>query len=174
MDAMQRPPAGTLILRALRLKCPRCGQASMFAGLFRMHERCTHCGLKYEREPGYFLGSIYINYGVAALLLTVGWITLRFGYGIESRWLVFGFAAVLVVFQLFFFRFARALWLALDCQFDASLFADSPGNLPSGLSLKKVSGTLPQVDNAIPDHNPKVADTFFSQSPPGEVDDERR
>ena len=124
MGFMQRPPASTLIVRALRLKCPRCGQAPMFSGLFRMIERCAHCGLKFEREPGYFLGSIYINYGLTALILTVGWITLRFGYGIESRWLVFGLAAFLIVFQMFFFRYARALWLALDCQFDASLFAD--------------------------------------------------
>src|SRR5258708_36292132 len=127
MARMLRPSAGTLIIRALRLKCPRCGQSPMFVGLFRMHERCANCELKYEREPGYFLGSIYINYGITALLLTVAWITLRFGYGIESRWLVFGLAAFLVVFQIFFFRYARALWLALDCQFDASLFADSPG-----------------------------------------------
>jgi uncharacterized protein (DUF983 family) len=126
MDLMHRPSAGTLIIRALRLKCPRCGQAPMFTGLFRMIDRCSNCGLKFEREPGYFLGSIYINYGITALLLTVVWITLRFGYGIESRWLVFGLAAFLVVFQIFFFRYARALWLALDCQFDASLFADPP------------------------------------------------
>lgn len=98
----------------------------MFGGLFRTLERCSSCRLKYEREPGYFLGSIYINYGITALLLTVTWITLRFGYGIESRWLVFGLAAFLVVFQMFFFRYARALWLALDCQFDASLYEDSP------------------------------------------------
>jgi hypothetical protein len=126
MGAMQRPPASTLIVRALKLKCPRCGQAPMFSGLFRTHERCAHCHLKYEREPGYFLGSIYINYGVTALLLTVAWITLRFGYGFDSRRLVIGLAAFLLVFQMFFFRYGRALWLALDCQFDASLFADQP------------------------------------------------
>src|SRR5205807_8791461 len=121
---VHRPSGATITLRALRLKCPRCGGAPMFSGLLRTNERCAHCHLKFEREPGYFLGSIYINYGITAMLLTVGWIVLRFGYGIDSRWLVFGLAAFLVVFQVFFFRYARALWLALDCQFDASLFAD--------------------------------------------------
>ena len=127
---MHRPSASTLIFRALRLKCPRCGQTPMFTGLFRMQERCSHCELKYEREPGYFLGSIYINYGVTSVLLTLSWITLRFGYGIESRWLLVGFMVFLVVFQIFFFRYARALWLALDCQFDSSLFADPPQEIP--------------------------------------------
>ena len=130
MHPMHRPPASTVIFRALRLKCVRCGQTAMFTGLFRMHERCTHCGLKFEREPGYFLGSIYINYGMTAVLLTGGWITLRFGYGMESRRLLVGCVAFLVVFQIFFFRYARALWLALDCQFDATLFDESPDEVP--------------------------------------------
>src|SRR5258708_34255132 len=50
--AMYRPPASTLIFRALRLRCPRCGETKMFKGLFRMHESCPHCGLKYERQSG--------------------------------------------------------------------------------------------------------------------------
>src|SRR5260370_18025777 len=95
----------------------------MFSGLFRTMERCSSCGLKFEREPGYFLGSIYINYGITALLLTVGWITLRFGYGIESRCLALGLAAFLVGFQIFFFRYAPALRLPLDCPFAPSPFA---------------------------------------------------
>ena len=27
-----------------------------------MHERCPVCGLKFEREPGYFLGAMYFSY----------------------------------------------------------------------------------------------------------------
>jgi uncharacterized protein (DUF983 family) len=127
---LNRPPASTLIYRALRLRCPRCGDSRMFSGLFRMHETCAHCGLTYEREPGYFLGSIYINYGITAFLTTVGWITLRFGCRIESRGLIVAFAAFCVLFPMFFFRYARALWLALDCQFDQSLFADPPAEEP--------------------------------------------
>jgi hypothetical protein len=107
------------------LKCPRCGIGPMFGGLFHMHERCAHCRLKFEREPGYFLGSIYINYGVSALLTIAGWITLRYMIGVESRavvgWILGTFC---VVFGALFFRYARALWLAMDCQFDRSIFTD--------------------------------------------------
>ncbi|HTI51180.1 MAG TPA: DUF983 domain-containing protein [Planctomycetaceae bacterium] len=127
---MHRPSASTITLRALRLRCPRCGESKMFAGLFRMHERCSHCGLKYEREPGYFLGSIYINYGLTAFLISVGYVTLRFVYGIESRWLIVAFGLFCVLFPCLFFRYARALWLAMDCRFDSSLFADLPPEEP--------------------------------------------
>ncbi len=102
----------------------------MFSGLFRMRESCTNCHLKFEREPGYFLGSIYVNYGITAFLTTIGWIVLRFGYRIESRGLIFAFGAFCILFPMFFFRYARALWLALDCRFDQSLFADRPPEEP--------------------------------------------
>ncbi|MBS0260483.1 MAG: DUF983 domain-containing protein [Planctomycetes bacterium] len=91
-----------------------------------MHERCAHCQLKFEREPGYFLGSIYINYGLAALIITVAWITLRFGYKVDAKLLLPAFMVFLVVFQTLFFRYARALWLAMDCRIDPSLYADVP------------------------------------------------
>ena len=41
-----------------------------------MHAECGHCRLRFEREPGYFLGSIYINYGFTALLVTVFYVAL--------------------------------------------------------------------------------------------------
>lgn len=102
----------------------------MFTGLFRMHPTCPECGLRFEREPGYFLGSIYINYGLTALLTTAGWISLRFVYGVESRWAISGFAAFCVLFPIFFFRYARALWLAMDCRFESNDFFEYPASPP--------------------------------------------
>lgn len=94
----------------------------MFTGLFRMRETCPHCGLKFEREPGYFLGSIYINYGLTALITTIGWVSLRYAFGYQAAWAPFGFALFCVVFPTFFFRYARALWLAMDCRFESAPF----------------------------------------------------
>ena len=59
------------MLRGLRLLCPRCGRGRIFRGWFAMNERCAACGRKFDRAPGYMLGSIYINYGVTALLVVM-------------------------------------------------------------------------------------------------------
>ena len=34
-----------------------------------MHPQCPVCGLRYHREPGYFLGAMYISYGLAVPLM---------------------------------------------------------------------------------------------------------
>jgi hypothetical protein len=79
-----------------------------------MNPVCTACHLKYEREPGYFLGSIYVNYGVTALLVTVAYMALVFSQLVEPQaalWIVTAFA---LVFPIWFFRYARSLWLGFD------------------------------------------------------------
>jgi uncharacterized protein (DUF983 family) len=119
-----RPPLETLIGRALRLTCPRCGEGRLFTGWFTMLERCPQCGLKYERGPGYYLGSAYINYGMIALLTTFAFIGLRYGAGVSTSTLKYPLLAIALIVPLFTFRHARALWLALDCHFDHSVLAD--------------------------------------------------
>ena len=41
----------TALSRGLRRRCPHCGQGALFAG-WRHLERCSHCGLVFERNPG--------------------------------------------------------------------------------------------------------------------------
>jgi len=117
-----KPPVETLIARALRLRCTRCGQGKLFTGWFTMPERCSHCNFKYERDPGYFLGSAYINYGVTAVILLIAYPILHYGFALTNQQLAPWLAGLCVVFPLWAFRYARALWLALDCQFDASAY----------------------------------------------------
>ena len=33
-------------------RCPRCGVGGLFAGWNRLHERCSSCGLPFERSSG--------------------------------------------------------------------------------------------------------------------------
>src|SRR5579863_10707070 len=65
--------------------CPRCRTGKIFRKslwLFpAMFDRCPACGLKYEREQGYFLGAMYIGYGLGltaiAILSALVWMILR-------------------------------------------------------------------------------------------------
>jgi Protein of unknown function (DUF983) len=117
-----RTSPGELLARSLRLRCPRCGQGKLFTGLFMMPVECPQCKLRYERAPGYFLGSTYINYGVTAVAITVVYLSLHAGAGISNRALAGPLAGFCVLFPLYFFRYARALWLALDAFLDPAAF----------------------------------------------------
>jgi uncharacterized protein (DUF983 family) len=104
--------------RAARLRCPACGRAPIFRGWFSMHEACAACGRRFHRDPGYLLGSIYFNYGVTASIVLAAYFAMFFGDVLDdfARLLVLGTFAI--VFPMWFFRYARALWMAFDERWD--------------------------------------------------------
>jgi uncharacterized protein (DUF983 family) len=107
-----------LLGRALRLACPLCGQGSLFAGLFRMHTTCPHCGVKFEREPGLFLGSIYINYGVTAVITVVTYLVMFFNKWLYEWQRMAIVLSIAVLLPLLLHRHARSLWAGFDQWYD--------------------------------------------------------
>jgi len=105
---------GRIVGRGVRLRCPRCGEGSLFTGFFSMYTSCPHCALVFEREPGYFVGAIYVNYSATSLIAIAGFLALDYfvALALLPQLLLWGGFAVL--FPLFFFRYSRSLWLSLD------------------------------------------------------------
>ena len=103
-----------LVARAIRLRCPACGLGKIFRGWFTMHDACPHCGRPFERGPGFFLGSIYVNYGVTAVLVIVIFFACFFSDVLTDRQLLVAMSVFALVFPIWFFRYARALWIAFD------------------------------------------------------------
>ena len=85
-----------------------------------MHERCEACGLKYQRDPGYFLGAIYFNYGLTALLIAIAYPLLVFVAEFPTQRVLLVCLAFCLLFPLWFFRYSRSLWIGMDQYFDPS------------------------------------------------------
>lgn len=106
------------LYRGFSLRCPACGQGKLFRNPFQMNPECSGCRFRFERPAGYFLGSTYINYGVTAATTTATYVVLLFGFRVPKERLLPIALTFCVIFPLVFFRFARSLWLSLDCYFD--------------------------------------------------------
>ena len=104
----------TALRRGLALRCPRCGFGRLFRGWFRMHEACPACGASFMPEPGFYLGSIYVNYGVTVLVTGGLYALLVAGCGVSAERALAACLAVAVILPVVFFRHARSLLLALD------------------------------------------------------------
>jgi len=78
-----------------------------------MRDACAACGLRYEREQGYFVGAIYVNYLLTAALGLGGVLLLDGVLGLTlAQQLALAIPAMLLA-PLLFFRHARSLWLAI-------------------------------------------------------------
>ncbi len=106
--------ATTLARRALALRCPRCGETRLFRGWFRMERECALCGLVFERAQGYFVGAIYINYAVSSVIAVGGFFVLWARLDLPTAWQFAIWVPFLIVFPLWFFRYSRSLWLAME------------------------------------------------------------
>lgn len=83
-----------------------------------MHDSCPECGLRFNREPGYFLGAMYVSYALALVLIVaiggVLWAVTAWRVDKVAIW-----AAVLFLpFAPMLTLLSRVLWIYLDQKFD--------------------------------------------------------
>lgn len=120
---MEQFPRATVLAGVFQQLCPRCRSAKIFCssiylGFPRMRHDCPVCNLKFEREEGYFLGAMYISYGLA--LVTIGilalifWLLTTWSIVKDVIWAVVLFLPLAVPITLF----ARVLWIYLDQAID--------------------------------------------------------
>jgi len=60
-----------IIQRGFTNCCPNCGGKTLFRAEkpLELNRECPQCGLKLEREDGFFLGAMALNYGVTCCLV---------------------------------------------------------------------------------------------------------
>jgi uncharacterized protein (DUF983 family) len=120
---MENPAKPSTPRSILEQRCPRCRigrifHYSIFRGFPKMCERCSICDLKFEREPGYFLGAMYLSYGLGVLIMTPIALLL---WALTGWWIskVILWAAVLFLpFVPTITLFSRVLWIYLDQKVD--------------------------------------------------------
>jgi uncharacterized protein (DUF983 family) len=107
----------------LLARCPRCKRGAIFKSGFAgalgsINECCPVCGLVFLRESGYFLGAMYVSYGLGVVTIlpvaTVLAVVLEW-----PLWAVLTIALLqTVILMPIFFRYSRVIWLYIDQAID--------------------------------------------------------
>lgn len=99
--------------RGLTNRCPNCGGRTLFkpGTLFDIVGECPRCGLKIERDEGFFMGSMSLNYGVTLVCFLTPVAILAYRGVISSTLAIVlaGIGAVIVPALLY--RSSRSWWL---------------------------------------------------------------
>ena len=112
---MQKRSLSSAILNG---KCPRCRNGNIFKrplhavlGFSSMHTTCPHCGQKYEVEPGFFFGAMYLSYAFSvALVVAVG--VALFVFNVKTVWIYLIAVTISMLILLpWSFRYSRILFL---------------------------------------------------------------
>jgi len=107
------------ILHILKTECPNCHKGKIFKnqnlmsfGFPKMNDHCSHCQTKFNKEPGYFFGAMYLNYmlNVAEGIATYFLIRPLFDEALDLRMFPM-IAGVLLLLTFFNIRLSRLLWI---------------------------------------------------------------
>ena len=103
----------------LQEKCPHCGKGKIFEQNSRlvfyvpkMNKSCSVCNYLFEREPGYFIGAMYVSYGLAVLEGLITFLLSYFLLGITSvPTLLCIIIPVVLLFSMWNFKLSRVIFM---------------------------------------------------------------
>ncbi|MGB3150480.1 MAG: DUF983 domain-containing protein [Maribacter sp.] len=117
---------GNKLYSILTGTCPKCQEESMYVAqnpykyghLFKMHERCGHCGTKYKIEPSFFYGAMYVSYGVGIAFAVAAFVISRVGLDFSLMNTFIAIVITMVVFMPVIVRLSRNIWINFFFKYD--------------------------------------------------------
>lgn len=117
---------GSKLNSILTGSCPKCAEESMYVvknpyklrSIFKMHERCSHCNLKYSLEPSFFYGAMYVSYGLGVAFAVAAFII---SYVFLNSSLLTSFIAIVVTLIGLMpvnMRWSRNIWINMFISYD--------------------------------------------------------
>ncbi|OXB06313.1 DUF983 domain-containing protein [Flavobacterium pectinovorum] len=117
---------GSKLNSILTGSCPKCQKESMYLDknplhltkVLKMNDHCSHCGLKYQIEPSFFYGAMYVSYGLNVAVGIAAFIVsfVFFGVTIEQSFLTIVIS--LIVLFPFVLRLSRNLYINMFVSYD--------------------------------------------------------
>lgn len=113
-------------------RCPRCRRGVMFSTpMYSLHSKemnktCPHCGLVFEREPGYFYVAMLVSYAMfVAEMVALGIAIGVLSNGSRNPWLYIGIIlSAGLALSPFNFRYSRIIllyWLTPGLHYEPEL-----------------------------------------------------
>lgn len=103
-----------LLVRALLLRCPVCGLASIARRPFQIRDFCPSCDASFKREEGFFVGAVAINLVTTEVVIIALCVAGAFVVGFEFESMLTTLLTTAALFPLAFYHHSWGAWLAFD------------------------------------------------------------
>ena len=118
---------GTKAYSILTGFCPVCQEETMYINknaysskIISMHNRCRHCNLKYELEPSFFYGAMYVSYAVAIAFAVVIFLISKFVFGASLKLIFIAISSSVILLMPIIARLSRNIWINVFKHYDPS------------------------------------------------------
>ncbi len=113
---------GSKLYSIINKKCPICQEGNYYKyntpynlkKFDKVHTHCNYCQHKFEIENGFFIGAMYISYGISvAIAVTLFMATYVLFSNIEYYYYILIIVIGIVVSMPVSFRLSRTVWMNL-------------------------------------------------------------
>lgn len=117
---------GNKLYSIFKMKCPQCHEGEFFeshpynlkkAG--NLHETCSVCGVKYSKEPGFYYGAMYVNYGLGVALFVALWVSFNLFFpSVGVGWQIGLIIFFTVILTPYMYALSKIIWANLFMKYD--------------------------------------------------------
>ena len=117
---------GTKLYSIRKMKCPRCHEGDFFVAkpyslkqIGELHPNCPKCGLKYEKEVGFYFGAMFVSYALGVALFVTCWVSFNLFFPTASTALQI---ITISIFSLlaapYFYALSKVIWANFFFNYD--------------------------------------------------------
>jgi len=119
---------GSKLYSILTGTCPKCNEGKMYrtknaynpSETLKMHEHCSACGFKFQIEPSFFYGAMYVSYGVGIAFAVAAFVISYLFIGTTLKTSFYAIIGTLVAFMPVIMRVSRNIWINLFVKYNPS------------------------------------------------------
>ena len=112
---------GRAIYSIITGSCPVCHNESMYQDtnayhlrkVISMNERCSHCNTKYQLEPSFFYGAMYVSYGIGVGLGIIAFLISHYILKLQLLGSFFFIVGSMIALYPLILRISRNIWINL-------------------------------------------------------------
>lgn len=117
-----------VLYSTLANKCPQCHQSNVFVTnnpynlkrFDKMNVTCDCCGVRFEKEPGFYQGAMYVSYALMVGWFVITWVFDTYVTQAEIKYYLAFLITTTILFMPLTFRISRLLWINFFIHYDKS------------------------------------------------------
>jgi uncharacterized protein (DUF983 family) len=117
---------GSKLYSIFRFKCPKCQSGDFFVShpydlsrIGDIQEHCSSCGLKYEKEPGFYYGAMYVAYALGVALFVTLWTSFNLFFpSVTVGFQIFVIVFSTIILSPLLYALSKIIWANMFIPFD--------------------------------------------------------
>ncbi|MCI2228736.1 DUF983 domain-containing protein [Polaribacter sp. MSW13] len=107
------------VIDVLKCKCPNCKNGKMYNQLgnlllFRvpkMNTHCNECNFKFEKEPGFFFGAMFVSYALISAEMIANIVLFKLIFDFSYISVAILAITTVILLSTFNLRVSRSIWV---------------------------------------------------------------